>query len=89
MFPLEDLFEDDLYEEIKADVEEECKQFGKVLETVIPVPDTKSGVSPASVGKVFVQYEYIIHAKKARHNLCGRTYNKRTVMVSFYPEEKF
>jgi len=28
---------------------------------------------------------YIIHAKKARHHISGKVYNKRTVAVSFYP----
>lgn len=38
----------------------------------------------------FVLFDrYIMKAKKARHILGGRTYNKRTVIASFYPEEKF
>ena len=32
---------------------------------------------------------YIIHAKRARVALSGRVYNKRTVVASFYPEDKF
>ena len=32
---------------------------------------------------------YIIHSKKARNAISGRVYNKRTCVVSFYPEEKF
>lgn len=32
---------------------------------------------------------YITHAKKARTQIAGRVYNKRTVIVSYYPEEKF
>jgi splicing factor U2AF subunit len=38
---------------------------------------------------VFVKFLYITHAKKARQGIAGRVYNKRTVVASFYPEEKF
>jgi splicing factor U2AF subunit len=32
---------------------------------------------------------YIIPAKRARLAIAGKVYNKRTVITSFYPEEKF
>jgi splicing factor U2AF subunit len=41
------------------------------------------------VGKVFVKFMYITHSKKARQGIAGRVYNKRTVLTSYYPEEKF
>ena len=66
-----------------------CSKFGPVEEIVIPRPDKKCGYSVPTQGKAFVKFSYIIHAKKARHMITGRVYNKRTVVVSFYPEEKF
>lgn len=42
-----------------------------------------------AVGKIFVKFYYQIPAKKAKFHLAGRTYNKRTVITSFYPEEQF
>ncbi len=36
-----------------------------------------------------MKFKYIIPAKKARHALAGRTYNKRIVFASFYPEERY
>jgi len=42
-----------------------------------------------SIGKVLVKFMYIIHSKRARLGISGRVYNKRTTVVSFYPEEKF
>jgi len=36
-----------------------------------------------------VKFYYQIPAKKAKFNLAGRTYNKRTVITAFYPEEQF
>jgi hypothetical protein len=53
---------------------------------VIPRPDKKSGYAVPSIGKAFVKFSYIIHAKKARHAVTGRVYNKRTCVASFYPE---
>ena len=68
---------------------EECKKYGPVELVVIPRPDKKCGYAGPCVGKVFVKFMYIIHAKRARLGLSGRVYNKRTVVASFYPEEKF
>lgn len=56
---------------------------------MIPQPDISCGYAPPSVGKVFVKFRYITHAKKARQGISGRVYNKRTVVASYYPEEKF
>ena len=89
MMMIEDLFEDSFFREIRQDVEDACKAFGPVESVTIPRPDPKSGICSPSVGKVFVKFFYIIPAKQARHKLNGRTYNKRTVIASFYPEEKF
>ena len=53
---------------------------------VVPRPDPICGYSCPTVGKVFVKFMYIIHAKRARLGISGRVYNKRTVIASFYPE---
>jgi splicing factor U2AF subunit len=53
---------------------------------MIPRPDINCGYAPPSVGKVFVKFMYITHAKKARQGISGRVYNKRTVVTSYYPE---
>ncbi|KRX08844.1 hypothetical protein PPERSA_08948 [Pseudocohnilembus persalinus] len=89
MVSYEDLLEDDLYDDLYQDVKEECAQFGPIDQIVIPRPDKLTGLASPSVGKCFVKFKYMIPAKKARHKLSGRTYNLRTVIVSFYPEEKF
>jgi len=89
MISPEDLFEDDIYEELLADVTEEAKKFGAIDKIEIVRPDAISGICSPSIGKVFIKFKYITQAKKCRHNLSGRTYNKRTVIASFYSEEKF
>ena len=85
----EDLFDEEFYEDLVKDLEEECVKFGPIEKIVIPRPDPQCGYTVPSVGKIFVKFMYIIHAKRARHGLAGRVYNKRTVVTSFYPEEKF
>jgi len=85
----EDLMEDDVYNELLEDVRSESSKFGPIERIEIPRPDKETGIIGPSVGKIFVKYQYLIPAKKARYNLAGRTYNRRTVICSFYPEEKF
>lgn len=86
---VEDLFDDDLYKELYMDMYEECSKFGEIELIEILRPDFITGLASPSVGKVFVKFRYLIPAKKARHNLSGRTYNNRTVVASFYPESLF
>jgi len=40
-------------------------------------------------GKIFIKFNQVINAKKARYALSGRSYNGRTVVGSFYPEHLF
>ena len=67
----------------------ELTKYSQIEKIDIPRPDRDTGLSSPQVGKVFVKFKYIIPAKKVRHALAGRTYNKRIIFVSFYPEEKF
>lgn len=83
---LEDLFEEDIVEDLEYDVADECKKYGPIEQIVIPRPDAGCGYAGPNVGKVFVKFLYITHAKKARQGIAGRVYNKRTVVASFYPE---
>ncbi len=81
--------DDQYYKELMEDVKEEISKFGNVIEIDIPRPDPRTGISGPSVGKIFVKFQLLIPAKQARHRLAGRTYDRRTVITSFYPEDKF
>jgi len=85
----DDLLDEEVYNELMEDVQAEAGKFGPIDKIEIPKPDKETGIIGPSVGKIFVKYQYLIPAKKARHQLAGRTYNRRTVIASFYPEEKF
>jgi splicing factor U2AF subunit len=85
MFSIEDLFDDDTYNNIEADLQEECAKYGPIDKIIIPRPDPNCGYSIPSIGKAFVKFMYIIPAKRARLAIAGKVYNKRTVVTSFYP----
>lgn len=71
------------------DIYEECGKFGNIEKVEIPRPDLLTGKVGPNVGKVFVKFDSLIPAKKCRYHLNGRTYNKRTVIGSFYDEKRF
>lgn len=89
MFYPEDLLEEDFFRRLVRNVRAECEKFGKVEAIEVPRPDPQTGRCAASVGKVFVLFESQREAMEARYRLNGRSYNKRTVVASFYNEEKF
>jgi splicing factor U2AF subunit len=63
--------------------------FGTVLNVEVPRPDKTTELASPAVGKVFIKFSTLQSAKKARYNLSGRIYNRRTVIASFYPENYF
>jgi splicing factor U2AF subunit len=67
----EDLFEDDIFEDLMRDITEECQRYGPIERIEIPRPDINTGLCSPSIGKVFVKFKYLIPAKKARHFLSG------------------
>lgn len=89
LFGPEDLLEEEFFRGVSEDVKFECQKFGNVLAIEIPRPDLDSGYCCPSVGKVFVHFSIEKEAKEARYRLNGRSYNRRTVVASFYPEDKF
>ena len=53
----------------------------------VPRPDKKSGLCPPSVGKIFVKFNDIKTSKIAKKAIGGKIYNRKTCVVSFYPEQ--
>jgi splicing factor U2AF subunit len=89
MCSAEDLFDQDFVRDLTKDVKDECSKFGNIETIEIPTPDSKTGKCGPSVGKVFVKFLYQISAKQARYRLNGRIYARRTVIASFFPENRF
>jgi splicing factor U2AF subunit len=82
----QDLVDDGDYDEIYTDIWQECNRYGAVESLIIPRPDLNTYEVGHNVGKIYVKYFDVTSAKKAKYNIAGKTFNKRTVVVSFYPE---
>ncbi|KAJ6086004.1 hypothetical protein N7486_010285 [Penicillium sp. IBT 16267x] len=88
MVTVDELLDNDDYEEILEDVTEECGKFGKVLSLKIPRPSGGSR-SSSGVGKIFVKFDTEQSATNALKALAGRKFSDRTVVVSYFGEENF
>lgn len=83
MVTQEDLEEDEEYQDILADIQDECSRYGRVRGVVVPR-------SPSSaVGKVFVEFEEASGAMDAQNALEGRKFASRTVNALFFLEEAY
>ena len=78
----EDLFDKEFVKELEEDVLDECKNYGPIEKILINKPK-KNGFCTNDVGKVFVRFCELRHAKQARFRINGMSYNNRTVVVSF------
>lgn len=89
MFTPQDLVDSVDFNDAYNDIWQECQKHGLVENVSICRPDLDSMEIPTNVGKVYVKFFELVSAKKARYNLNGKTFNNRTVIVTFYPETWF
>ncbi|KAL3645247.1 hypothetical protein CASFOL_010427 [Castilleja foliolosa] len=85
---VDELKDNDDYEDILEDMRSECGKFGSLVNVVIPRP-LPDGEMPPGVGKVFLEYADNEGAIKARQGLHGRKFGGNEVLAVFYPENKF
>ncbi|GFY94016.1 U2 snRNP auxilliary factor, large subunit, splicing factor [Actinidia rufa] len=85
---VDELKDDEDYEDIVEDMRTECGKFGTLVNVVIPRPNPNSEPTPG-VGKVFLEYVDVDSATKARQGLNGRKFGGNQVVAVFYPENKF
>ena len=87
MLDLEELKDDEIYEELLEDIADECNQHGTVRSVIIPrqVGDVKVD----GVGEVFVCFTNSDSAQRAKNAVHGRTFNGQSVKAVFYPENLF
>ncbi|KAJ5404150.1 hypothetical protein N7509_004021 [Penicillium cosmopolitanum] len=88
MVTVDELLDDDDYEEILEDVGEECSKYGKVLSLKVPRPSGGSRQT-SGVGKIYVKFDTEQSATSALKALAGRKFSDRTVVVSYFGEENF
>ncbi|CAN4123594.1 unnamed protein product [Withania somnifera] len=85
---VDELSNDDDYQDILEDMRTECGKFGSLVNVVIPRPNPYGEHAPG-VGKVFLEYGDVESASKARQSLNGRKFGGNQVVSVFYPENKF
>ncbi|KAJ8545847.1 hypothetical protein K7X08_018430 [Anisodus acutangulus] len=85
---VDELTDDDDYQDILEDMRTECGKFGALLNVVIPRPNP-SGEPTPGLGKVFLEYADVDSSSKARQGLNGRKFGGNQVIAVFYPENKF
>jgi cold shock CspA family protein len=96
MVTAEELADPEEYRDILSDVREECTRVGgDVASVTIPRLDDLSAQPPAlppsvdAIGLVFVEFEGLDAAEKARSALDGRTFGENLVSVFPYPESDY
>ncbi|KAL7193114.1 hypothetical protein ACSBR2_024844 [Camellia fascicularis] len=85
---VDELKDDEDYEDILEDMKTECGKFGTLVNVVIPRPNPNDEPTPG-LGKVFLEYVDVDSATKARQGLNGRKFGGNQVVAVFYPENKF
>ncbi|KAG5535816.1 hypothetical protein RHGRI_023547 [Rhododendron griersonianum] len=85
---VDELIDDEVYEDIIEDMRVECGKFGTLENVVIPRPNPNGEPTPG-LGKVFLEYVDVDGATKARQGLNGRKFDGNQVVAVFYPENKF
>ncbi|KAM3285888.1 splicing factor U2af large subunit A isoform X1 [Capsicum chacoense] len=85
---VDELNDDDDYQDILEDMRVECGKFGALLNVVIPRPNP-SGEPTPGLGKVFLEYADVESSSRARQGLNGRKFGGNEVIAVFYPENKF
>ena len=80
----DDLSSEEDYQELIAEVREECAKFGSLLSIKIPRP--QDNVEPSAIRKVFLEYATVSDALAAQSELNGRKFGHNVVETSFLSE---
>lgn len=85
---VDELKDDDEYQEILDDMRQESGKFGALINVIIPRPSLTGEVTPG-VGKVFLEFADTNASERARTSLNGRKFGENVAVAEYYPEDKF
>ena len=85
---IDELRDDQEFEDIYQDIRDECGKFGAIVNLVIPRPNSKGEEVPG-LGKAFVEYVDTQSSMKAKAALNGRGFGGNIVRAVYYSEDKF
>ena len=86
---IEELEDDEEYEDILEDMREEFGKFGKLVALHIPRPPKDDSTPPAGLGKIIVEFSEPNEALVARNKLHGRKFGGRPVEATLMTEEDY
>jgi len=69
------------YDDVVADIREECSSYGNLMRIVVP----KMGEPNA--GKVYLEYAEMEHAQAAQGALNGRSFDSNKIQATFCEED--
>ena len=89
MVTVEELAEDEEYEDIVADIKEECEKYGEVRSIEIPRPTQGMNQDIGGLGKIYVEFGEIQQCMDCSNALAGRKFSQRVVMTMYYDPDKY
>jgi len=82
-----DIDDDTIYKQVFADIKMECTKYGHIRQLLIPRRGYIKG--DRGILKVFVNYEHVESAVRAKWALEHKVWDNRKIDVSFYDESRF
>ncbi|CAL5222289.1 g4628 [Coccomyxa viridis] len=86
---VEELQNDEEYNDIVEDMREECGKFGQVNNVIIPRPTAPGTPAPSGLGRVIVEFADDNGCTAAYRVLNGRRFGGRTVVATYLPEQSY
>lgn len=80
---MEELSNDEEYNDIMEDMQEECAKYGPINQIIIPRPG-----APTGVGKVILNFGDVTSAMAAQRVMNGRKFAGRTVIATFMTDDQ-
>eukprot|EP00878_Enallax_costatus_P014957 GHUV01015660.1.p1 GENE.GHUV01015660.1~~GHUV01015660.1.p1 ORF type:complete len:282 (+),score=104.49 GHUV01015660.1:705-1550(+) len=85
---IDELRDDNEYEEIMQDMQDECAKYGSVVKVLIPRP-TAAEPHPLGLGLVIIEYADVNAALKAKQAMHGRKFGGHVVEGTFLQEADY
>jgi splicing factor U2AF subunit len=89
MLSLDELRDDQSYQELLEDFKEEARRFGDLVKVVLPRPGPGAHPAVAGAAKVFLEYACLDHSIQCWDRMDGRWFAGRQIVARFYPEDVF
>lgn len=86
---LEELANDEDYNDIMEDMREECAKYGTVLQVHIPRPGPPGEPPVPGLGKVLIEFAEASAAIAARNAMHGRRFSGRTVVATLMTDTDY